>query len=239
MENNITKLKKLEEESFLGITYKFEKTSLKEQYSDLCSAFTTLKTSNKIWDITMAEQNFETKAAAGTSITRNEVSIDFIGANIIKSSEKILHFGNCNGGDLYFYTNFMIYFKNEQEIAIIDYNDIYLDFEEKRFLEESTTISKDTTQIGETWYRVNKDGAPDRRFLDNYKIPIVLYGALHFKTNTGINELYYISNHLNAKHFYEQFNNYKKEIIKTKIALEMETNNSSIAEEIKIAHNYS
>jgi len=82
-------------------------------------------------------------------------------------------------------------------------------FEKTRFLEEQKDIPADSTIVGETWYRVNKDGSPDKRFVSNYKIPVVLYGSLHFKTASGVNEMYYISDATKAEHFVAQFNHYQ------------------------------
>lgn len=202
-------IKDIERESYLNITYEFDKNELREKYSDLISAFTTLKGSIKIWDMTYSERNLETKAAAQTSMLRNQVSFSFDSIQVIQTLEKSFRFENFNGGDFYFYPSFIVYFKSKEDIAILDYNDLLLEYSESRFLEEEKDIPHDTQIIGETWYRVNKDGSPDRRFVNNYKIPIVLYGSLHFKTDSGINELYYISDAKKAKHFYEQYTLYQ------------------------------
>ena len=208
-------IKQVENETYLNITYSFDTTELKEKYSDLVSSFTSLKGSSKIWDMIYSQKNMETKAAAQTSMMRNEVSFSFSSIEVIRSNEKSLYFENYNGGDFYFYPNFILYFKTKEEIAILDYNDLYLNYEDSRFLEETKDIPSDTQIVGETWYRVNKDGSPDRRFVNNYRIPIVLYGALHFKTESGINELYYISDTTKAKHFAEQYSLYQSLLRKT------------------------
>lgn len=195
----------VEKESYIDITFKYELLALKEKYSDLLSAFTTLKNSNKIWDVTTTQRNFETKAAAETSITRNEVKFSFQSLEIIRTQEKNFHFENFNGGDFYFYPNFILYFKNNEEIAILDYSDLFIVYKDSRFLEENKNIPVDAKIVGETWYRVNKDGSADKRFMNNFKIPIVLYGDIHLKTKSGINELFSVSDNVRAKHFVEQY----------------------------------
>ncbi|HEU4472505.1 MAG TPA: hypothetical protein VFR58_15535, partial [Flavisolibacter sp.] len=202
-------VKSFENESYLNINYEYETRELREKYSDLISAFTTLKSSEKIWDMTYSERNTETKAAAQTSMSRNEVTFSFDSIQVIQTSEKTFHFENFNGGDFYFYPSFIIYFKSKEDIAILDYNDLHLKYSESRFLEEGRNIPLDTITVGETWYRVNKDGSPDRRFANNYKIPIVLYGSIHLKTESGVNELYYVSDAKKAKHFCEQYQLYQ------------------------------
>jgi hypothetical protein len=196
-------------ESYITLRFEYESKNVRDTYSDFTSAFATLKSASKIWDVVMTQINIETKAAAGTTIDRNEVKVDFKGIDVIQTTDKVLHVENFNGGDFYFYPNFIVYFKNNDEIALIDYSDLYILFEKQRFLEESKDIPTDTMTIGETWYRVNKDGSPDKRFASNYKIPIVQYGSLHFKTASGVNEMYYISNAEKAEHFVLQFRRYQ------------------------------
>lgn len=204
-----TSIQQVTDESYLSITFDYGADNLKTQYSNLVSAFTTLKSSEKIWDMTFSQANLETKAAAQTSMTRSEVSFSFSSLEVIETNEKTLHFQNFNGGDFYFYPSFIIYFKSKEEIAILDYSDLHLHYTESRFLEEAKNIPTDTEKIGETWYRVNKDGSPDKRFADNYKIPIVLYGSIQLKTTSGVNELYYISDAQKAKHYCEQYSKYQ------------------------------
>lgn len=197
-------------ESYIQLTYQFENLNIKADYSDLFSSFTTMHTSRVIWDVLTNQINLETKAAASTLIDRKEVKLDFKGIAIIQTEEYIMHWENSNGGDFFFYPHFIIYYKNRDEVAVIDYRDLQIHYQEQHFLETAKDTPSDTTVAGETWYRVNKDGSPDRRFTGNYKIPVVLYGALQFKSTSGINELYYISDHKKAKHFWEQYQRYQE-----------------------------
>jgi hypothetical protein len=41
---------------------------------------------------------------------------------------------------------------------------------------------------------VNKKGGPDRRFSNNQELPVMGYGALALSSDTGLNELFYVSN---------------------------------------------
>jgi hypothetical protein len=56
---------------------------------------------------------------------------------------------------------------------------------------------------------VNKNGTPDKRFKNNYQIPVVEYGRLNFSSAKGINEEYQISNFEFAKEFAHAFHEYK------------------------------
>ncbi|MBL4674814.1 MAG: hypothetical protein JKY70_01175 [Mucilaginibacter sp.] len=214
LKDKVETLSNVSHKSFINLRFEFEDAGVRNSYSDLTSAFATLKSANKIWDIVMTQLNLDTKAAAGTSIERNEIKVDFSGIDVIRTTDDVLHIENFNGGDFFLYPNFIVYFKNNDEIALIDYNDLYILYDKQEFLEEKQNIPADTTVIGETWYRVNRDGSPDKRFASNYKIPIVHYGSLHLKTASGVNELYYISDVKKAEHFVTQFNLYQSMIRK-------------------------
>jgi hypothetical protein len=56
-----------------------------------------------------------------------------------------------------------------------------------RFIEEDTT-STDSLVVGETWRFVNRGGGPDRRFANNRKLLICLYGEMDLKSSNGLNE---------------------------------------------------
>ena len=70
--------------------------------------------------------------------------------------------------------------------------DLCLEVSKVRFIEEES-LPVDAKVVDSTWRYVNNNGAPDRRFKDNYEIPIALYETLHFKSSTGLNELIQIS----------------------------------------------
>ena len=77
-------------------------------------------------------------------------------------------------------------------VGAVAYSDLYLDVEDSNFIEEET-LPHDAEVIGQTWKYVNKKGGPDLRFKDNYEIPIARYEKIHFKSETGLNELVQVS----------------------------------------------
>ena len=93
----------------------------------------------------------------------------------------------------YSFSGFLIFHESNKDFAIIDYTEIDIDLKIQRFIEEEK-VPSDTKIIDQTWHKVNKDGTPDRRFANNYQIPIVEYGELYFKSTTGLNEVYSFSN---------------------------------------------
>jgi Bacterial SH3 domain len=80
-----------------------------------------------------------------------------------------------------------------------------------RFIEEEA-LPSDAEVIGRTWKKANKDGSPDRRFANNYEIPIVRYGELRLKSATGINEAYLLSDAAAAEAFAATMSAYQAEL---------------------------
>ncbi|PZA12124.1 hypothetical protein DNX69_08875 [Rhodopseudomonas palustris] len=75
-----------------------------------------------------------------------------------------------------------------KKIGAIDYNDLKLHWQESNFIEEGS-VPSDAKVVGQTWKHPNKSGGPDRRYKDNWQIPICRYEALHLSSNSGLNEL--------------------------------------------------
>jgi hypothetical protein len=59
---------------------------------------------------------------------------------------------------------------------------------------------------------VNKNGSPDKRFVGNYEIPIVSYGKLEIKSNSGLNESYSFSSFEKSEEFAKTFTDYQQTI---------------------------
>jgi hypothetical protein len=187
--------------------------SLRIQYDKLTDSFSALCRSERIWDVTSRTTNDQvsTRSAASSAITRTRVSFLLKGIDIIQSQHSALHLQNANGDDIYIYPAFVVLTKNNVEFALIDLMDLKLEFITQNFLEEEG-VPADAEKIGETWAKVNKNGQPDKRFKDNYKIPITKYGQINFKTSKGLNESYSFSNHKHSQSFSEVFSEYQQSL---------------------------
>lgn len=74
---------------------------------------------------------------------------------------------------------------------------------------ETEIIPKESKTVGQSWAKANKDGTPDRRFANNYQIPIVEYETIHMKSPKGLNEVYMFSNVEKTREFSNAFSSYK------------------------------
>jgi hypothetical protein len=73
-------------------------------------------------------------------------------------------------------------------MGAVSYADLQLRWQPSNFIEEGN-VPADAQVVSHTWKHPNKKGGPDRRFANNYQIPICRYEALHFTSASGVNEL--------------------------------------------------
>ena len=114
--------------------------------------FVTLTQCQRIWDIT-GEKNTN-RAAERTlairSMERKPINFKLDHCNLIESEWKIPHLENANGGDIYLYPTFVLYFVSAVNFALLKYKDIQFQFSKQSFIEEES-IPSDAIVTGHTW----------------------------------------------------------------------------------------
>ncbi|MGO4389057.1 SH3 domain-containing protein [Microvirga sp. 2YAF29] len=194
-ENEAIKVAEALAVSQIRVTFDMDAETLAAQFA-LESAHVSLSRSHRIWDVTssVGVDRVRERSAASTAVTRRPVQLTSVMDGIVAGSQKGLRFQNANGGDLDIFPGFMLMrAKGETDYALVDLRELRLDVEPIAFI-ESESVPGDSQITGYAWAKSNRDGSPDRRFKDNYQIPIVRYGELRFSTPTGIAEAYQVSN---------------------------------------------
>jgi Protein of unknown function (DUF4236) len=74
-----------------------------------------------------------------------------------------------------------------KRVGAIGYANLNIDCKPSPFIEEGN-IPADAKVIEQTWKYLNKKGGPDRRFSNNYQIPVCLYELAQFSSDSGLNE---------------------------------------------------
>lgn len=184
--------------------------TVKHTFSRMSDEFTVMAKSQKIWDTTSerAANKIIERTSASRIITREAVTFKLSSCELIDSSWRVPHLANANGGDLFLYPGFVLYFVSSDAFALLEIKDLKMVFSTTSFQEEED-VPRDSKQISRTWAKVNKDGSPDRRFTNNYEIPVMEYFKLTLTSKTGLNEEYMISNADAAWRFanaWQQFN---------------------------------
>ncbi|HEX2836107.1 MAG TPA: DUF4236 domain-containing protein [Thermoanaerobaculia bacterium] len=178
-------------------------------FGRLCDAFSRVVDCRSIWDTLSIERadQFRQRTIAAHAIERQPVRFALGGSPLLVCEWMVPHLSNANGGDLFLYPGFVLYQVSRRSFAVVDVRDIELTVRPSHFIEEET-LPSDTEVVGETWKKANKDGSPDRRFANNYRIPIARYGELWLKTRSGLNERYLVSNHAAAEQFARSWDAY-------------------------------
>lgn len=178
-------------------------------YQEVAATCKLVTTCAAVWDITSSREidRVRERSAAGVEITRTKVMSFLEGSDLIATQSFAFKLENRNGGDLFFYPGFVIVQERALDFAILDYSEFNVSFRVSRFV-ESDPVPSDTTTDGTTWAKVNKDGSPDRRFANNYPIPIARYGEITFSSPTGLQEKYMFSNEGHARVCYTALKDY-------------------------------
>jgi hypothetical protein len=182
----------------------------RRKYEQLKNSFKNLSTSHKIWDITGAhfQDRVAARSSASTLVNRRDAGVGFRSLPIITSNYEAIYFQNVNGADLYLYPTFIMMYEDDSNFAIIGLDELNVTFSPVNFT-ETGIVPRDSQIIRKTWAKVNKNGTPDKRFKNNYQIPVVQYGRLSFSSDTGILEEYQISNFELAREFADALQEYK------------------------------
>ena len=208
----LTDLKNQLENCFVNIDMDVDE-KIEKKYQSLLKNYKNLLSCEKIWDITstVSVDHKISRSAASSSITRRLVKFGFGNIDIIKSKHDALHFENANGGDLFMYPAFLAIVDANKRFGLVDIRELDFNFHGQRFLEEEK-VPKDADVIDYTWAKVNKNGAPDKRFKDNYQIPICKYGEINLTSSTGLNEAYSLSSYNKSDKFALSMIDYQKTI---------------------------
>lgn len=181
-----------------------------DAFAALVRAYESLRGCAVIWDITnsVVANRKVLRTAADELVIRTPVKLEFGSSAIIKSKYQALVLGNANGEEIYIYPGFVMMRSQGQDFALIDVRDLVLELKLTRFFEEEQ-VPSDSEVVGYTWAKINRDGSPDRRFRDNYQIPVVQYAQLWFRSPTGLQEAYLISNFGTTEAFAVAFHEYQ------------------------------
>lgn len=184
--------------------------TLATAYQNLTTAFHEVATCQSIWDKTssMANDPRVTRSAATSTVTRRRVEFTNSGIEIIPSNIAPCRLENANGNDIYLYPGFILVYENTVNFALIDWRDLHIELRHTQFIEDET-VPSDSTIVDTTWRYVNKNGTPDRRFIDNRQLPIVVYSDIYLTTPRGLHEAYTVSNPEKAERFVEAVTAYQ------------------------------
>jgi hypothetical protein len=189
--------------------------AVRRAFSQVSDSFAMMAKSERVWDTVaaVAADRMRERTSATTSIDRRQITFDLGVCDLIQSEWKVPHLANANGGDLFIYPGFILFFISADSFALIEASHVDAIFRSSPFIEEEG-VPLDTKVIAQTWKKANKDGSPDRRFANNYQIPVVEYGNLIITSPTGLNEHYMISNAAAVARFSTRWAEFRQEVLR-------------------------
>jgi hypothetical protein len=180
-----------------------------ELYSAMRQAFSALCGCASIWSFESVRtaDRISQRTDAEASVTRSPVKFSLGSFDLLDWEQEVPHLRTGRGEDLFLYPGFVIYSINARILAIIGYHDIVLSPSNSNFI-ESEAIPSDSKIIKKTWFKANKDGTRDKRFVANYEIPVVRYGELALKGDSGLWMKFQFSNPERSESFGESWINF-------------------------------
>jgi hypothetical protein len=211
MESEMTTARVMELEEQLRLTTVATHVDIdKEQaepYFRMRDDFAAMSECAAIWDIKshQATDMIHERTTAGRRVGRERVTFVLGSCDLIQWEQKVPYLQNSKGGELYLYPGFILYRAAKQAFSVIDYHDVngkgvLIQFQEQE------GVPRDSKVIGQTWAKANKDGSRDRRFADNFQIPIAVYGQVTFKSDSGLWEEFQLSNPDRLQQFLNSLN---------------------------------
>ena len=178
----------------------------KSKFQAMCEAFPALASCERIWDFTHSgstDQKRE-RTIANTTVVRKRVPVDIRPLEFLRADFPTMRFGNANGLDIYVFPGFLLMLQSDGAFFPIAFTDLTISFVALKF-QETEAVPKDAPRVGTTWFKVNRDGSPDKRYKGNYEIPVMGYAQVDFKTPSGLNESYCFSNPQSVISFFQPF----------------------------------
>lgn len=168
------------------LDFDFENNDTK-QFEEIIDAFNFIANNNMLWSkdtSTLLTNTHISKLNAGASTIVNRFSIYAgTGSPPWVKTNLTLPVIKCIGKTLYFIPNGILIY-DLSGVGIIDYTDLSFKYDLTRFI-EIDKLPTDASVVNYTWRYPNKNGGPDRRFNDNYEIPICEYGEIEINSKSG------------------------------------------------------
>ncbi len=191
------KQKELEEQLELSrLNTQFEMPDgVAKAFARFVDDFSACARAQRIWDNVAhrATNRIAERTVATRAVDLKPVRFSARQCGVIQTAMQLPCLENANGGDIYVYPGFVVYHASATNYALIEFAEVDLKVERISFHEQQA-VPADARQIGTTWAKTNKDGSPDRRFRDNFAIPVMEYAQLTLRSPAGLNEEYILSN---------------------------------------------
>jgi len=168
---------------------------IEQIYTDVTASFDAISACAGKWhieaggtveDITTWKRN----AGASHLVRKKSTALAYKLPRVVKSNVTPPSLGV--GRQVIYFMPDVALVEDGNRIGAVGYGDLNIAWHASNFIEEGK-VPRDSHIIGYTWKHPNRSGGPDRRFKDNYQIPICEYEAMHLTSDSGVNEIVELS----------------------------------------------
>ena len=194
----------------IELDYHFNDES-KTEYNERLNAWFILNDCRKLWQIIAQRFNVNRKvnAGSGRTVSRECIKIRKRSPFYIETNLDIITL-KLKRETLIFLPDMLIVAK-KTKVGAISYSDVQISVRPVEFVEYQR-VPKDADILGYTWKYVNKNGSRDRRYSNNYQLPVCQYGKVLITSSQGLNVELQCSSYLLASKFKEAIKSYTKEV---------------------------
>ena len=174
------------------------------KFSNVQSACHALSQACRSWRVHTNQPTWDWKRNAGAStlISRLPISVRVQAPPYIATNVEVWSI-SLNDLTLFFLPDY-VFVRQQGKYGAVSYDSLKVSYSPTRYIEEQG-VPPDAQVLDYTWRYVNKKGGPDRRFSNNYQLPIVQYAFLQLDSTTGLNIHLNVSNLNAATVFAEAF----------------------------------
>ena len=176
------------------IEVEYEFSSEPNVYSKLCRFFVAINSCEDLYHVKGATSGIRARTNAGSTQNLQMDKIKVLRDPIAHIKSNIIcFFVRLNGLEVYILPDITIIVKNRKDIKVIATSTIRVHYHTQNVIWRKK-VPADSVVVGKTWQNVNNDGSRDRRFKDNYQVPICRFGALEISSPEGLHLVIYGSN---------------------------------------------
>lgn len=183
------------------LIYDLEGVAL-ESFSQFVNAFETYFSSDRMWQYTSRSFTHDLKRNAGANwLMDRKAAIS--ATDTEKAFRTNLSLPSIRMGEqMIVFLPDLVVIGDGKSVGAFRYSDVRLANGLGRFVEDAG-VPRDAKVVGHAWRYQNKNGGPDRRFKNNFQIPICLYEEVGFGVDTveGVGRIFAKSSQTNFAAF--------------------------------------
>lgn len=171
-----------------------------EEWQSLRAEFDRLRQSDRVWDLTREDVGKQYRSLATRGVNRRQTRLSIDTLSELSRTEKACRFKNANGPDIWLFPRVLVVDTDQNGVALIEWSDVNIEIYSTHFHEDES-VPDDAEVVDHTWKYTNNDGTRDRRFNDNYRVPICRYSIIRLETASGMEEEFMFSSVDKTKSF--------------------------------------